>query len=84
MRLNNIATVKKVDIYGAINFRCFSIKVDPFEFDSLKKIDVEVDDIAIHDTSVSIFCTINYSGSQELILKAQKMGLEVKFYDFKN
>lgn len=84
MRLNNIATVKNVVIYGAINFRCFSIKVDPFEFDILKKIDVGVDDIAIHDRSVSIFCTINYSELSELILKAQKMGLEVKFYDFKN
>lgn len=80
MRLNNVKTVKKVVIYGALNYKCFSIKVEPSEFDVLKATTVTVDDIAIYDTFVSIFCSLNDIGIQELILKAQKIGIEVKFY----
>lgn len=80
MRLNNVKTVKKVVIYGALNYICFSIKVESSEFDVLKATNVTVDDIAIYDTFVSIFCSLNDIGTQELILKAQKIGIEVKFY----
>lgn len=80
MRLNNVKTVKKVVIYGALNYKCFSIKVEPPEFDDLKATTVTVDYIVIYDTFVSIFCNLNDIGTQELILKAQKIGIEVKFY----
>lgn len=80
MRLNNVETVKKVIIYGALNYECFKIKVEPLEFNNLKATNVTVDYIAIFDTFVSIFCDINDIGTQELISKARKMGLEVKFY----
>lgn len=80
MRLNNVKTVKKVVIYGTLNYKCFSIKVDPSEFDNLKATTVTVDYIAIYDTFISIFCSLNDIGAQELILKAQKIGIEVKFY----
>lgn len=80
MRLNNVETVKKVIIYGALNYECFKIKVEPPEFNNLKATTVTVDYIAISDTFVSIFCSINDIGTQELISKARKMGLEVKFY----
>ena len=81
MRLNNVETVKKVIIYGALNYECFKINVDPTEFDNLKATTVTVDYIIICYTFVSIFCSINDIGTQELISKARKMGLEVKFYD---
>lgn len=80
MRLNNVKTVKKVVIYGALNYKCFSIKAEPAEFDVLKATTVTVDSIVIYDTFVSIFCSLNDIGTQELILKAQKIGIEVKFY----
>lgn len=80
MRLNNVETTKKVSIYGALNYKCFSIKVEPSEFDNLKATNVTVDYIAIFDTFVTIFCSINDIGTQELISKARKMGIEVKFY----
>lgn len=81
MRLNNVETVKKVIIYGALNYECFKIKAEPSEFNNLKTTIVTVDYIAIFDTFVSIFCNINDIGTPELISKAQKMGLEVKFYN---
>lgn len=80
MRLNNVETVKKVIIYGVLNYKCFKIKVEAPEFNNLKATTVTVDYIAIYDTFVSIFCSINDIGTQELISKARKMGLEVKFY----
>lgn len=80
MRLNNVETTKKVAIYGALNYKCFSIKADPSEFDNLKATNVTVDYIAIFDSFVTIFCVINDIGTQELISKARKMGIEVKFY----
>lgn len=81
MRLNNVETVKKVIIYGALNYKCFKIKVEPSEFDNLKATNVTVDYIAIYHTFVSIFRTINDIRTQELISKARKTGLEVKFYN---
>lgn len=80
MRLNNVETVRKVIIYGALNYKCFKIKVEPSEFNNLKATTVKVDYIAIFDTFVSILCSINDIGTQELISKARKMGLEVEFY----
>lgn len=80
MRLSNVETVKKVAIYGALNYKCFSIKAEPSEFNELKATNVTVDYIAIFDTFVTIFCSINDIGTPELISKARKMGLEVKFY----
>ena len=80
MRLFNIKTVKNVRIYGAVNFRCFSIACTPTEFEELKKTGVLVEDISVYDSFISITCCVNSERTQELILKAQKIGIEVKFY----
>lgn len=80
MRLFNVKTVKKVMIYGAINYRCFSIACTPDEFDELKKTGVLIVDISVYDSFISITCSVNAKRSQDLILKAQDMGIQVKYY----
>lgn len=80
MRLFNVKTVKKVMIYGAINCRCFSIKCTSDEFEELKKTGVLVEDISVYDTFISIACLVNSKRTQDLILKAQDMGVQVKYY----
>lgn len=81
MRLFNVKTVKKVMIYGAINYRCFSIACMPAEFEELKKTGVLIVDISVYDSFISISCAVNTKRSQDLILKAQDMGIQVKYYD---
>lgn len=80
MRLCNIKTVKKAIIYGALNNRCFAIKTTPYEFEELKKTGVLVEDISVYDTFISIACLVNSERTQDLILKAQDMGIQVKYY----
>ena len=80
MKLFNIKTVKKVIIYGALNNKCFSIKTTPYEFEELKKTGVLVEDISVYDTFISITCRVNTERTQDLILKAQDMSIQVKYY----
>lgn len=80
MRLFNVKTVKKVMIYGAINYRCFSIACTPDEFEELKKTGVLIVDISVYDSFISISCSVNAKRSQDLILKAQDMGIQVKYF----
>lgn len=80
MRLFNVKTVKNVMIYGAINYRCFSIACSPDEFEELKKTGVLIDDISVYDSFISISCSVNAERSQDLILKAQDMGIQVKYF----
>lgn len=80
MRLFNVKTVKKVMIYGAINYRCFSIDCTPDEFEELKKTGVLIVDISVYDSFISISCSVNAERSQDLILKAQDMGVQVKYF----
>lgn len=80
MRLFNVKTVKKVMIYGAINCRCFSIACTPDEFEELKKTGVLIVDISVYDSFISISCSVNAKRSQDLILKAQDMGIQVKYF----
>ena len=79
MRLMNIKTVKKVIIFGVHNNKCFSIKATPDEFEELKKTGVLIEDISVYDTFISISACVN-TNTQELILKAQDMGIQVKYY----
>lgn len=67
-------------IYGAINYRCFSIACLPDEFDELKKTGVLIVDISVYDSFISISCSVNAKRSQDLILKAQDMGIQVKYF----
>ena len=82
MRLINIKTVKKAIIYGALNNKCFSIKTTPYEFEELKKTGVLIEDISVYDTFISITCCVNSERIQDLILKAQDMGIQVKYFDW--
>lgn len=80
MRLFNVKTVKNVMIYGAINYRCFSIACSPDEFEELKKTGALIVDISVYDTFISISCSVNAKRSQDLILKARDMGIQVKYF----
>lgn len=80
MTLFNVNTVKKVMIYGAINYRCFSIKCTPDEFEELKKTSVLIDDISVYDSFISISCSLNAKRSQDLIAKAVCMGIQITYY----
>lgn len=80
MRLFNIKTVKKVMIYCAINYRCFSIECTPDEFEQLKKTGVLVDDVSVFDSFISISCCVNTARTQDLISKALSMGIQITYY----
>lgn len=82
MRLCNINIVdgKKVTIYGALNYRCFSIKCSADEFKELKETGVLIAEVSIYDTFVSIECNVNAERTAELISKALKMGIKVTYY----
>lgn len=80
MRLINIKTVKKAIIYGALNNMCFTIKATSSEFEVLKETGVLVEDISVYDTFISITCRVNSERTQDLILKAQDMGIQVKYF----
>lgn len=81
MRLFNVKTIKKVKIYGAINYRCYSIACTPDEFEELKKTGVLIDDISVYDNFISISCSVNAKRSQDLISKALNMGIQITYYD---
>lgn len=82
MRLYEINVVDsfKVAIYGALNYRCFSIKCSADEFKVLKKTGVLIDEVSIYDAFVSIECNVNAERSADLISKALKMGIKVTYY----
>ena len=80
MRLSNVKTLKNVMIYGAINYKCFLIACSPAEFEELKKTGVTIVDISVYDSFISINCSVNAKRSQDLILKAQDMGIQVKYF----
>lgn len=80
MRLINIKTLKNAIIYGALDNKCFTIKVTPYEFDELKKTDVPVEYISVYDSFISITCGVNTERAQDLILKAQDMCIQVKYF----
>ena len=80
MRLINVKTTKKVMIYGALNYRCFTIKCTPDEFEELKKTGVLIDDISVYDSFISISCPVNAKRAQDLIAKALQMCIKVKFH----
>lgn len=80
MRLFNVKTVKNVMIYGAINYRCFSIACTPDEFEELKKTGVLIVDISDYDSFISISCSVNAKRSQDLITKAVSMGIQITYY----
>lgn len=82
MRLYEINVVDgfKVTIYGALNYRCFSIKCSADEFKELKKTGVLIGEVSIYDTFVSIECNVNAERTADLISKALKMGIKVTYY----
>lgn len=80
MRLFNVKTVKTVMIYGAINYRVFTIKCTSDEFEELKKTGVLIDDISVYDSFISISCPVNTKRSQDLIAKALSMGIQIKYH----
>lgn len=80
MRLINIKTTKKAIIFGALNNKCFSIKTTPHEFEELKKTGVLIEDISVYDTFISITCCVNSERTEDLILKAQDMSIQVKYF----
>lgn len=84
MRLFNVKTVKKVMIYGAINYRVFTIKCTVDEFEELKKTGVLIDDISVYDSFISISCPVNAKRSQDLIAKALSMGIQIKYHVFED
>lgn len=82
MRLYEINVVDgfKVTIYGALNYRCFSIRCSADEFKELKKAGVLIAGVSIYDTFVSIECNVNTERTADLISKALKMGIKVTYY----
>lgn len=82
MRLHEINIVEgfKVTIYGALNYRCFSIKCSAGEFKELKQTGILIEEVSIYDTFVSIECKVNTERSQDLITKAVSMGIQITYY----
>lgn len=81
MKLKDIHVVEgfNVYIYGALNYRCFSIKCSTDEFKKLKKTDVLIAETSIYNTFIIIDCDINAERTADLIKKAIQMGIKVKF-----
>lgn len=80
MRLNNVKTTKNVNIFGAFNYRCFMIKCSPIQFDELKQTGVLIEKVSVYDTFISIGCKVNTKRTQDLIIKAQSMGIQITYY----
>lgn len=82
MKLKDIHVVEgfNVYIYGALNYRCFSIKCSTDEFKQLKKTNVLIAEASIYNTFVIIDCNINAERTADLITKALQMGIKVKFH----
>lgn len=86
MRLSEINIIEgfNVYIYGALNYRCFSIKCSTDEFEELKKTGVLIAEASIYNTFVIIDCDINAERTADLIAKALKMGIKVIYHDKEN
>lgn len=82
MRLCEINIVEgfNVNIYGALNYRCFSIKCSADEFKELKDTGLLIAEVSIYDKLVLIECYINAKRTADLIAKALKMGIKVTYY----
>lgn len=82
MRLCEINIVEgfTVNIYGALNYRCFSIKCSADEFKELKDTGILIAEVSIYDKLVLIECNINAERTADLIAKALKMGIKVTYY----
>lgn len=82
MRLCDINIVEgfNINIYGALNYKCFSIKCGANEFKDLKKTGVLISEVFIYDKLVLIECNINAERSQDLISKAISMGIQIAYY----
>lgn len=82
MRLCDINLVEgfNVNIYGALNYKCFSIKCSANKFKDLKKTGVLISEVFIYDKLVLIECNVNAKRTQDLISKAISMGIEITYY----
>lgn len=82
MRLCDINIVEgfNLNIYGALNYKCFSIKCCANEFKDLKKTGVLISEVFIYDKLVLIECNVNAKRSQDLISKAISMGIQITYY----
>lgn len=82
MRLCEINIVEgfNVNIYGALNYRCFSIKCSADEFKELKDTGILIAELSIYDKLVLIECNVNAKRTEDLIAKALKMGIKVTYY----
>ena len=82
MRLCDINIVEgfNINIYGALNYKCFSIKCSGNEFKDLKKTGVLISEVFIYDKLVLIECNVNAKRTQDLISKAISMGIQITYY----
>lgn len=82
MRLCDINIVEgfNLNIYGALNYKCFSIKCSANEFKDLKKTGVLISEVFIYDKLVLIECNVNAERTQDLISKAISMGIQITYY----
>lgn len=82
MRLCDINIVEdfNVNIYGALNYKCFSIKCSTIEFKELKQTGVLISEVFIYNKLVLIECNVNAKRSQDLISKAISMGIQITYY----
>ena len=82
MRLCDINIVEgfNVNIYGALNYKCFSVKCSANEFKDLKQTGVLISEVFIYDKLVLIECNVNAKRSQDLISKAISMGIQITYY----
>lgn len=82
MRLCDINIVEgfNINIYGALNYKCFSIKCSANEFKDLKKTGVLISEVFIYDKLVLIECNVNAKRTQDLISKAISMGIQITYY----
>ena len=82
MRLCDINIVEgfNVNIYGALNYKCFSIKCSANEFKELKQTGVLISEVFIYDKLVLIECNVNAKRTQDLISKAISMGIQITYY----
>lgn len=76
----NIAEDFNLNIYGALNYKCFSIKCSAIEFKELKQTGVLISEIFIYNKLVLIECNVNAKRSQDLISKAISMGIQITYY----
>lgn len=82
MRLCEIVLVEgfNVNIYGALNYRCFTIKCSADEFKELKDTGILIAGVSIYDKLVLIECNVNAKRTADLIAKALKMGIKVTYF----